>query len=83
LEKDFKAPERTQRLFDLVKSHEQRFLPAFYFSLTNTLVCKDLNTAHGVAYSGPVRYRVVTFTGELIEPNGTLSGGGKPSSGKM
>ena len=36
------------------------FKVAFYFSIRDTLVCEDLDTATNIAY-GPVRYRVVTL----------------------
>ena len=83
LEKPFEAPKNTQRLFDLIAVLEPRFRAAFYFGLRNTIVCKDLNTAHAIAFNQQIRHRVVTFEGALIESSGTLSGGGKPKSGGM
>ena len=47
---------------------------AFYFAIKNTLVCKDLDTATGIAYAGK-RLRVVTLNGAMIEATGTMSGG--------
>ena len=38
-------PENLPRLFDLVKIKEQKFATAFYFSLRDTAVAKDLNQA--------------------------------------
>ncbi len=55
---------------------------AFYFGLRDTLVCEDLDTATNIAY-GPVRYRVVTLQGHLIDISGTMSGGGRPKKGGM
>jgi len=83
LEKPFEVPKNTQRLFDLIEFVEPRFSAAFYFGLRNTIVCKDLNTAHAIAFGQQIRHRVVTLDGALIESSGTLSGGGKPKSGGM
>lgn len=51
-------------------------LPAFYFSLYETLVANNMEQARGIAY-GQQRYRVVTLNGDVIEMSGTMSGGGK------
>ena len=51
MRKPFEAPKNTQRLFNLIKVQEPRFEAAFYFGLRNTIVCKDLNTAHSTAYN--------------------------------
>ena len=48
--KPFEAPKNTARLFDLVRALEPKFEEAFYFALKDTIVCKDLNTAHSVAF---------------------------------
>ncbi|KAI1385991.1 nuclear condensin complex subunit Smc4 [Hypoxylon trugodes] len=70
------TPENAPRLFDLIKAKEDKFRPAFYHSLQNTLVAKDLAQAKRIAY-GIKRWRVVTLDGELIDTSGTMSGGGK------
>jgi structural maintenance of chromosome 4 len=69
------TPENVPRLFDLVKSTEDRFKPAFFSVLQNTLVAKDLEQANRIAY-GVRRWRVVTLDGQLIDVSGTMSGGG-------
>lgn len=69
------TPENAPRLFDLVKSKEDKFRPAFYHALQDTLVAKDLAQANRIAY-GAKRWRVVTLDGELIDKSGTMSGGG-------
>lgn len=69
---NFSAP----RLFDLVKPVDDKFLPAFYFALRDTLVAQDLDSATKLAYSGPKRNRVVTLAGAVIDTSGTMSGGG-------
>ncbi|KAK1757264.1 putative nuclear condensin complex subunit smc4 protein [Echria macrotheca] len=69
------TPENAPRLFDLVKPKEDRFRPAFYHALQDTLVATDLAQANRIAY-GAKRWRVVTLKGELIDKSGTMSGGG-------
>ncbi|KAF2704257.1 RecF/RecN/SMC protein [Pleomassaria siparia CBS 279.74] len=69
------TPENVPRLFDLVKSKHDKFNPAFYSVLQNTLVAKDLGQANRIAY-GAKRWRVVTLDGQLIDKSGTMSGGG-------
>ena len=69
------TPEGVPRLFDLVKSKHDRFRPAFFSVLQNTLVANDLEQANRIAY-GAKRWRVVTLDGQLIDVSGTMSGGG-------
>jgi structural maintenance of chromosome 4 len=69
------TPESVPRLFDLVKPKNDKFQPAFYSVLQNTLVAKDLVQANRIAY-GAKRWRVVTLDGQLIDKSGTMSGGG-------
>jgi len=77
------TPENVPRLFDLIKAKHDRFLPAFYNVLQNTLVARDLEHANRIAY-GAKRWRVVTIDGQLIDKSGTMSGGGTAKAkGKM
>jgi structural maintenance of chromosome 4 len=69
------TPENVPRLFDLVKSRDERFRPAFYSVMQNTLVADNLEQANRIAY-GQKRWRVVTLEGQLIDKSGTMSGGG-------
>ncbi len=69
------TPENVPRLFDLIKTKNDVFRPAFYSVLQNTLVAKDLDQANLIAY-GARRWRVVTLDGQLIDVSGTMSGGG-------
>lgn len=69
------TPENVPRLFDLIKPREQRFAPAFFKAVGNTLVADDLEQANRIAF-GQRRWRVVTLTGQLIDTSGTMSGGG-------
>jgi structural maintenance of chromosome 4 len=68
-------PEGMERLFDLVQPKDEKFGPAFYHAIGNTLVAKDLSQASRFAY-GKNRRRIVTLNGELIEASGLMSGGG-------
>ena len=69
------TPEGVPRLFDLVKTKNEVYRPAFFSVLQNTLVAKDLEQANRIAY-GSRRWRVVTLDGQLIDVSGTMSGGG-------
>jgi structural maintenance of chromosome 4 len=69
------TPENVPRLFDLIRAKHDKFRPAFYHSLQNTLVAQDLAQANRIAY-GAKRWRVVTLDGQLIDKSGTMSGGG-------
>ncbi|KAJ9102655.1 hypothetical protein QFC19_004764 [Naganishia cerealis] len=69
------TPENVPRLFDLIKPKEAKFAPAFYKAVMNTLVAHDLEQAQRIGY-GKKRWRVVTLAGQLIDPSGTMSGGG-------
>ncbi|KAG8744660.1 hypothetical protein FRC10_009693 [Ceratobasidium sp. 414] len=72
----FQTPNNAPRLFDLITPKEDKFAPAFYMALRDTLVADTLEQADKLAYSGPKRYRVVTLAGQLIDLSGTMSGGG-------
>ena len=83
--KPVRLPAGARRLFDLVEADEERFLPAFFFALRNTLVADDIDAARAVAYQGGrAVWRVVTLQGELIDTSGTMSGGGgRPRTGSI
>jgi len=80
-----KTPENVPRLFDLINVKEEKFLPAFYFAMRNTLVAEDMEQAVRIAYEGSkCVWRVVTLKGELIDTSGTMAGGGtKVQKGAM
>ncbi|GIL65143.1 hypothetical protein Vafri_18951 [Volvox africanus] len=78
------TPEGCPRLFDLVKIKDAKLRPAFFYACGNTLVAKDLEQASRIAYGQDRRFRrVVTLQGQLIADSGTMSGGGKPQTGRM
>ncbi|KAH9597498.1 RecF/RecN/SMC [Trypanosoma melophagium] len=75
------SPSAT-RLFDLITPTNSRFRVAFYQAVRDTLVVDDLATARAVAFGGPRgRHRVVTLRGELVEPGGSITGGGQTPRG--
>ena len=79
----FSPPQNSRRLYDLIRPSDERFKPAFYFAVKQTLVCEEINVATHTAYNLDRRHRVVTVGGELIELSGTIAGGGRPRSGGM
>lgn len=85
LKEKVSPPEGIPRLFDLVRCSDDRLRLAFYFAMRDTLVATDLEQASRIAYAGDKRWRrVVTAKGEMINENGTMSGGGaKPRGGRM
>lgn len=69
------TPENVPRIFDLIHVKDNKFIPAFYSVLRDTLAAQNLAQANRVAY-GKKRFRVVTLDGKLIDISGTMSGGG-------
>lgn len=47
------------------------------------LICSDLNIAKQVTYHPQIRTRSVTLDGDVLEPEGTLSGGARPTGGAV
>lgn len=74
------TPMNIPRLFDLIKPVDSKFAPAFYSSMYDTLVAKDLNEANRASSGSGKRWRVVTLDGKLVDVSGTMSGGGNRAS---
>lgn len=70
------TPENVPRLFDLIKPIDEKFKPAFYSSMYDTLVTDNLEIANRVAFGSSKRWRVVTLDGKLVDVSGTMTGGG-------
>jgi len=83
MNKPFKAPKGSKRIFDLINCETYKI--AFYDCFKDTLVCDSLDIAHELAYGKRDGrcYRCVTLDGIVINTNGIMAGGGKPISGKM
>jgi structural maintenance of chromosome 4 len=80
------TPEGVPRLFDLVRPIDERFAPAFYHALRDTLVAADIDQGTRIAYEQKDgrRWRVVTLDGKIIDLAGTMTGGGsRPSTGLL
>lgn len=73
------VPPNLKRLFDMITPQDQKFAPAFYSKLYNTLVTSTLLEAKQVAY-GAKRWKVVTLDGKVVDTSGTMSGGGTVSA---
>ncbi|EAY15855.1 SMC family, C-terminal domain containing protein [Trichomonas vaginalis G3] len=73
---DIDIPAGSKRIIDKVRMNDPKFFPAFFFAVKNTLVADDIEIAKKLAYNSEQRQRVVTLQGQLIEPAGTMSGGG-------
>ncbi|KAK1443928.1 structural maintenance of chromosomes SMC family protein [Babesia gibsoni] len=67
-------PEGVQYLVQLVQASQPRYKICFFYALRDTLLANNLNDATTVGYKH--RRRVVTMDGEVIEPDGRMSGGG-------
>ncbi|KAK1937621.1 SMC family, C-terminal domain containing protein [Babesia divergens] len=67
-------PAGVQYLIQLIEPNQPKYKICFYYALRDTLLARDLNDATQVGYR--YRRRVVTMDGEVIEPDGRMSGGG-------
>lgn len=79
MEATFHSPSpKAKRLFDLIQPKNPKFRSVFYQAVRDTLVVSTLSEAREVAFNSPGgrRYRVVTLKGELVEPFGSITGGG-------
>ncbi|XP_075160542.1 structural maintenance of chromosomes 2 [Haematobia irritans] len=63
--------------------YDPYFEPVMKFVFGHTLICSDLNIAKQVTYHRDVRCRSVTLEGDVVDPEGTLSGGSKPKGGNI
>ncbi|CAI2198348.1 10806_t:CDS:2, partial [Funneliformis geosporum] len=68
------CPALNNIVVDSVEPKDDKFIPAFYSVLQNTLVAENLQQANRIAL-GKTRWLVVTLNGELIDKSGTMSGG--------
>ncbi|XP_055917381.1 structural maintenance of chromosomes protein 2 [Eupeodes corollae] len=63
--------------------YDKYFDPVMKFVFGQTLICKDLNVAKQVTYHRQIYCRSVTLEGDVVDPEGTLSGGSKPKGGNI
>lgn len=77
---DFDCP--AERLIDLIDVQDDKYIPAFSDILRDTLVVESSDLANKIAFSGR-GWTVVTIKGHIYRSYGVMTGGGRPSSGKM
>ena len=56
-------------------SYEDKFKNIIDYSLGRTIIAKDMDCAINISKLGRHSYRIVTLTGEVINPGGALTGG--------
>ncbi|KAL1450099.1 hypothetical protein WDU94_002552 [Cyamophila willieti] len=82
MDKPRNTPGNLPRMFDLVRVEDERIRPAMFCAMQNLLVAPSLQVAMKVGYEH--RVRVVSLQGDVIEPSGVMSGGGRTRiTGKM
>lgn len=59
---------------DLIK-YDKSIEPAMKHLFGSAFICKDLETAKAVTYNKDIRTRSYTLDGDLMDPDGSLSGG--------
>jgi len=64
-------------------SYEKKFQPIMEFVFGSVLVCSDIDTASKVAYDPKVSRKCVTLEGDVVDPQGTLSGGARTQSSSV
>eukprot|EP00477_Mikrocytos_mackini_P001460 GAHX01001569.1.p1 GENE.GAHX01001569.1~~GAHX01001569.1.p1 ORF type:complete len:1231 (-),score=359.42 GAHX01001569.1:23-3715(-) len=76
MNKSFDTPADSMRLFDCLHIPDDKYKPAAYFAVKDTLVVDNINTATRLSYDNQRRRRVVTLKGEVVDVSGTITGGG-------
>lgn len=79
---DFDFDYPAERLIDLIEVQDEKYIPAFSDILRDTLVVENSDLANKIAFSGR-GWTVVTIKGHIYRSYGVMTGGGRPSSGKM
>lgn len=59
---------------DLI-DYDRKYENAINYVLGRTLICEDMDSAIKVAKKSSYNYKVVTLTGEIVNPGGALTGG--------
>lgn len=66
--------ENVSPALDLIE-YDKEFEPAMKFLFGKSFICKDLETAKKVTFNNDIRTRSYTLDGDLMDPEGSLSGG--------
>ncbi|KAL9913047.1 structural maintenance of chromosomes 2 [Glossina fuscipes fuscipes] len=64
-------------------NYDPYYEPVMKFVFGHTLICRDLNVAKQVTYHPNIHCRSVTLDGDVVDPEGTLSGGSKPKGSNI
>ncbi|KAM8711621.1 hypothetical protein ACLKA7_012176 [Drosophila subpalustris] len=64
-------------------SYDRYYDPVMKFVYGNTLICKDLEVAKGLSADKNIGGRCVTLEGDVVDSNGTLSGGSAPKGANI
>lgn len=54
---------------------DKQLIKAMEYVFGNTLICKDMDVAKRVTFNPGVNKKSVTLSGEMFDPQGTLTGG--------
>lgn len=54
---------------------DEKFKEVITFILGRTIICKDMDSALQIAKANNFRYKIVTLSGEVVNPGGSLTGG--------
>ncbi|EDW61270.1 structural maintenance of chromosomes protein 2 [Drosophila virilis] len=63
--------------------YDRYFDPVMKFVFGGTLICKDLDVAKGLSADRNIGGRCVTLEGDVVDSNGTLSGGSAPKGANI
>ena len=69
------------RMIDLLTLKKPELRKAFWYAMRDTLVAETIEVATKVGLgSKDKRYRVVTLSGQLVDPSGAMTGGGSAAA---
>ncbi|KAI3385175.1 hypothetical protein SNEBB_000645 [Seison nebaliae] len=83
INRKFRCPPNSERLFDVIVPDRTEYRLPFYFAVRDTLVVADLDVARSIQFKSNNQYRIVTLGGKIIESSGAMIGGGKSYMGAM
>ncbi|MCY6483976.1 chromosome segregation protein SMC [Clostridium aestuarii] len=58
-----------------IVSHNSKFINAIDYVLGRTVIAEDMNSALSIAKESGYSFKIVTLTGEVVNPGGALTGG--------
>lgn len=74
--------ENVAAAIDLV-DYDKSLEPAMRHVFGSALICRDMNIAKQVTFHRNIMCRSVTLEGDLMDPDGSLSGGSRPKGGAV